>query len=292
MNARKCAFLTGIAIIAIGVSAATTTLMTARHPVAAVQASAKTESTYERVMRTGIIRCGYTPYSVGLFKDPNTGALQGIYKDLIEEAATQLSLKVVWAEEVTWGTQIEGLKTGRYDMMCSPDSMTAARTRAADYSIPLYFSPVDIWVRRDEARFNDQAQLNDPAIKLATIDGEQTQAIAKAFFPKAADGSLPQNAEFSQLMLAVSTGKADATFAEPYVVNEFMAHNGDILKNLTPGHPLELVANVFILPAGEPAFKAMLDNMLTELALNGFLDRTIDKYELYKGSYVRTKGYD
>src|SRR5580693_5757716 len=82
--------------------------------------SAKAETTYDRVIRTGVLRCGYTPYSVGLMKDPNSGQLSGIYYDVITRLADNLKLKVDWVEEVGWGSQIEGLNTNRYDLICSP----------------------------------------------------------------------------------------------------------------------------------------------------------------------------
>ena len=43
------------------------------------------ESTYERVIRTGEIRCAYAVYEPPLIKDPNTGKLSGIFYDVMEE---------------------------------------------------------------------------------------------------------------------------------------------------------------------------------------------------------------
>lgn len=37
-------------------------------------------SVYDRIMRTGTIRCGYGLWSVYLNKDPNTGKMGEIYK--------------------------------------------------------------------------------------------------------------------------------------------------------------------------------------------------------------------
>lgn len=252
------------------------------------------ESVYDRVMRTGTIRCGYTLYSVGLNKDANTGALWGIYKDIVEKTAEKLSLKIEWTEEVGWGQQIEGLNAGRYDLVCSPASITGPRVRAADMTMPLYYSPVWTWVRADDARFDGKgrAALDDAALKISTMDGEQTDALARTYFPKARRLSIPQTSDFSALMLNVTTGKADYTFAEPLSVAEFMESNPHSLKKIEGDSPLLLVANIMLLKEGEPEFKAMMNNILTEMFLSGDIDRAIDHYEKYPDSYVRSKGFN
>lgn len=252
------------------------------------------ESAYERVIKSKEIRCGYTPYSVGLKKDPNTGALSGIYKDTIEEVGKLLDVKIKWTEEVGWGQQIEGLQAGRYDMICSPVSMTGPRTVAADFSQPLYYSPVWIWVKSSDTRFDNQSRdaLNNSNIKIATLDGEQTDTMARNNFPKANRVSLPQSSDFASLLQTVIAEKADLTFAEPFSVYEFMATNPDTLKTIAGDQPLNLVPNIFLLPSGEPQFKSMINNALTQLFLNGFINKAIDHYETYKNSYVRSKGYN
>lgn len=253
-------------------------------------AIAQAETVYDRVIKTSEIRCGYTFYSVGLYKNLETGAVEGIYKDIIESVGKLLDLKIIWAEEVGWGQQIEGLNAGRYDMICSPASVTGARTKAADYSLPLYYSPVYVWVRNFSGT---REALNKESVKLSTMDGEQTEAMAQLYFPLAQRVSLPQSADFSMLMMQVASGKADATFAEPLPVYEFNEKNPDQkLKQIKGDSPLKLVPNIFLLKRGEAEFKAMLNNALIELFLDGTIDRVVDRFEKYPNSYVRNKQFE
>lgn len=263
-------------------------------PVAALTAkmtapqSATQESVYDRVLRTGLIRCGYTPYSVGLKKDPLTGALSGIYFDIITEMARNLSLKAEYVEEVGWGEQIQGLAQGRYDMICSPVSLNSGRARAADFSIPLYYSPVYIWARSDDRRFdNNNEAIDKPSIKIATLDGEQTSVFARNFFPHAKQTSLPQSAPFSDLILQVTSGKADVVFAEPASVEEFLATHPGSLRRVETLTPLVVVPNIFLLKTGEYAFKQMIDNGLREMFNTGRVNQIIDRYEAKPGLYLR-----
>lgn len=254
----------------------------------------KKESAYERIIKSGIIRCGYTLYSVGLNKDPNTGKLWGIYKDIVEAAAKKLDLNVEWEEEVGWRQQIEGLNANRYDMICSPANITGPRSRSADMTIPLYYSPVLVYVRAEDTRFDDKPRsaLNDPSVKISTMDGEQTDAQARFYFPKAQRVSIPQTSDFSSLMLNVTTGKADMTFVEPFSANEFMENNPNSLKQIKGQEPLLLAANIMLIKKDENALKAMMNNILQELFLSGVIDIAIDRYEKYPNSYIRSKGYN
>lgn len=267
--------------------AAPATLLADRHWNKSIN-KAHPSTVYDRVIQSGTLRCGYTPYSVGLIKDPNTGAMSGIYYDIINRLAGNLSLKVEWVEEVGWSEQIEGLNAKRYDMICSPVSLNGNRARAADFSIPLYYSPVHVWSRKGHAFPADIKALNQTSLRISTLDGEQTSVFSKQFFPQAQQISLPQSAPFSDLLLQVTTGKADLVFAEPLAVQEFMKNNPDSLQQITPmGNPLLIVPNIFLLPRGEYAFKEMIDNGLREMFNSHLIDMMIDKYEIYPNSYIR-----
>ena len=279
-------FLAFILIVVVGIIASIATVRVINTPHTD---TAKTENVYDRVIRTGTLRCAYTLYSIGLMKDPNTGQLSGIYHDVIETLAANLNLKVEWGEEVGWGNQIEGLNAGRYDLICSPASLNSGRARAADFSIPLYYSPVHIWARQGDATVSaDLKVLDKPAIRISTLDGEQTSVFADQFFPHAQKVSLPQSSPFSDLMLQVTTGRADIVFAEPLTVQEFLKNNPSSLRQVTPNDaPLLVVPNIILLPRGQFEFKEMIDNGLREMFNSHLIDRIIDKYETVPNSYIR-----
>lgn len=280
MDKRDLIKLLGSAFVAAPVAALTSTMTT--------KDRAPKESTSDRVLRTGVIRCGYTPYSVGLKKNPLTGALSGIYFDIITEMARNLSLKAEYVEEVGWGEQIEGLNQGRYDMICSPVSLNSGRARAADFSIPLYYSPVYIWSRNDDRRFDNHTDfINRSSIKIATLDGEQTSVFARNFFPHAKQISLPQSAPFSDLIMQVTSGKADVVFAEPASIEEFLAFHPGSLRRVETLVPLVVVPNIFLLKIGEYAFKQMVDNGLRDMFNTGRVNQIIDRYEAKPGLYLR-----
>lgn len=246
------------------------------------------ESVFNRVMRTGVLRCAYYPYAPALIKDPNTGAMSGIFYDVITEAARRLSIKVEWTEEVGYGVIPEGFKTRRYDAFCNTVWPTPERSRAASFSIPLYYSPVTVFVRADEQRFADNYEnLDKPDVKFAVKDGDVSASYADGFFPNSKQSSIPQLADTAQLLDDVANGKADAVINEPGLLFQYLEKNPNSLKEMIPGHPLQTSGNTFMLPPDEPQLKMMFDTVLQDMLNTGFVEKTIRKYEKHLGTYYR-----
>ncbi|MDB5477939.1 MAG: amino acid transporter substrate-binding protein family, partial [Alphaproteobacteria bacterium] len=114
-----------------------------------VKNEAKKESVYDRVMRTGTLRCGYALSQPQMMKDPNTGKLSGVDYDVWEAIGKQLNVKIEWTEEVGWGNFIEGLRTSHYDAFCSNIWADYARTKLLTLTIPTIYSFVQTYVRAD-----------------------------------------------------------------------------------------------------------------------------------------------
>lgn len=246
------------------------------------------EAVYSRVIKSGKIRCAFVIYPPGLIKDPNSGKISGIAAETIEEAGKNLGLQVEWTEEVGWGSMIEGLETDRYDLVVSGIWPNASRAKLVDFSTPLYYSGIGIYVRQNESRFNETLSgLNSQDVKISTIDGEMSDIIARNQFPSAQRVSLPQNADVSQLLLNVSQGRADLTFVEPYIANQFLKNNPGTIKNIVEQKPIRVFGNTVMLKRGQTEFKSMLNTTIEELINNGFVDNLVDRYETSPGTFYR-----
>ncbi len=242
--------------------------------------SAQKQSLYDRVIQAGKIRCGYVVAFPGCVKDPNTGKLAGIGPDALELIGKKLGLTVEWSEEVGWGTMLEGLRAGRYDIVGVPVWTNPNRAKLAAFSKSLYYSPIFPYAKKGDTRFKGQLEkINAPTIKIATIDGETGQVIADADFPKAGRLSMTQMTDLSQLFLSVATKKADIAFAEPIVVDQYVRNNPGSVENVSPNKPVRLFPNCWMFNRDELEFKAMLDTVLDEVINSGAMDKIISKYE-------------
>lgn len=237
-------------------------------------------STLDRVKKSGTIRAAYLVRPPNIIRDPNTGELSGIFVDIVEEIGTRAGLKVQWVEEVTWGTMIEGLNTGRYDLVGTGIWRNATRGKSADFTTPIFYSGVGVFVRQGDERFvSSLSKLNDPSIKIATIDGEMASIIAKADFPKAKHLSLTQASDTSQLLLEVQSSKADATFLAAQIGARYAAKNPGEIKNIATEKPIRIFPEALMLRADDYEFKASIDAAIIELVNSDFVERTIRKYE-------------
>jgi polar amino acid transport system substrate-binding protein len=246
------------------------------------------QTVYDRVMKSGTIRAAYLSYPPACMKDTKTGKLSGIFVETLEKAAENVGLKVEWTEEVGWGSQIEGLQADRYDIIGSPVWANPTRGKVAGLSIPVYYSGIGIYVRQNENRFtSDYNTINSSNVKIATIDGETGDLIARSQFPQAQRNSLPQTTDISQLFLELTGNKADVMFAEPYFAYQFLQSNPNSVKNIATDKPIRTLGNVYMFKRDQGEFKQMLDVAIEDLINSGYVDQLINKYEPAPNTFYR-----
>ena len=245
-----------------------------------------TEPTYDRIMKTKTLRCSYAVYPPGLIRDPNTGAISGIFHDLMEEIGRQHSIKIEWAEEVDYGSIIENLESGRSDVFCSNLWPSPERAQRAFFTIPALYSGVGVYVRADDVRFDgDLRKLNDPQYKISVQDGDIGDSIARADFPKAQRVSIPQAAISSLRYQDVVNQKADALFDDAAAIAGFLKEHPGALKNIAAENPVRLFPNVYMINGGEAQLKVMLDTSLQQLIYQGAVKKLMEKYAGPDGFY-------
>ena len=252
------------------------------------QGPRQTEDAYARVLRQATIRVGYISYPPSFIKDPNSGQMSGIFYEVLQEVGKNLDLKTDYTEEVAWGTMIEAVQSGRVDLVCTGIWPTSARGKLADFTNPLYYSTVRAYTAASNSRFDGNlGAINSQNVRIAAIDGEMTSIIASNDFPSAQAKSLPQSTDIAQMLLEVATNKADITFVEPAVASEFIAKNPNKVKEVANIKPLRIFPNVMMVAKGEERFLSTLNIAIQELISNGFVDRVVQKYEKYPGSFQR-----
>lgn len=245
------------------------------------------ESAFERVMRTNILRCAYIVYPPETIKDPNTGKLTGTIVETTEEVARQLGLQLEWTAEVGFQDKFEGLKTGRYDALCSGLREDPPFAKAALFSAPMMYGTTYAFVRAGDTRFDGTLDVvNDPNIKIAQLDGEAAQVIATENFPKASGLFLPPMSDISQVLESVAIRKADIAFLQSAPGQGFMKSNPGRLKMLRH-KPVRIWSQPLMTFAhGEQDLKYIVDATLRTLHENGFVERTLRKYDPQLDSYL------
>ncbi len=244
------------------------------HPAFAGDSSA-----YAQIIARGSIRCGYFTWPPYILKDPNTGKLSGINYDVVEELGKQLGLKIEWSAEVGVGEVIEGLNTGKYDMMCASLWPDAARLKGALLTRPEFYSSVYAVVRKEDARFDgDISKVNDAKIRILGVDGDITYSLPKLRYKNAALSALPQMSDASALMQSVATNKADVIFIDRGAFNDFNKTNPGKLKLVEKVEPITTFAEMLVVKNGETELKTLIDIALGVLIDNGTIAEIVRKY--------------
>ena len=255
-------------------------------PPAPSSAAVSQQTVFDRIMKTRVLRCGYVPYAPYLMKDPKTGEISGIFHDLTEKMAALLSLKVEWTTETSFVTFVEDIKSGRYDVYCGGLWPESAKAYGVQYSMPVNYVGLGIYVRKDDPRFDaGYSILNAPEYKFATLDGEMSQLIKAEDFPRAAESSHTQHSDIGQLLTDVLTKKADAVIVERSVIAEYEMTNPAAFKDVTQGHLIRLYPNTWAVKMGENNLIAMINTTLDEMLNSGFVEKTVKKYEKAPGSF-------
>lgn len=237
---------------------------------------AQAESTYDRVLETGTIRCAYASWPPFLIKDPNTGDLSGTGYKYIEALGKALGLDIQWTEEAGYGEFATGLETERFDLMCSPIWPAAARFKTLLVTDPFLFTGVYAVVREEDTRFDGNLELiNDEKIKLPVLDGDVTEDIVSSYFPKAQTLTLPQTVDVSHLIESLLSRKVDVVFLDKGLVNDFIKLHGQKLRFVSDVPPVQVFPEVFAMKKGEVEFKMLLDSGINILTNNRVTEKLL-----------------
>lgn len=248
----------------------------------------KRNTAYDRILQTKRLRVAYISYPPSFIKDAKTGAYSGIFHEVLDEMAKRMELQVEYVEETAWGTMIESVRSGRVDLVCTGIWPNATRGKLVDFTDPVYFSPIRAYVKAGDGRFDGNlASINNPNVRIATIDGEMSSIISRADFGNAKTHQLAQTTEIAQLLLEVSTGKADVTFVEPAVAEAFTASNPNMIEAVKNVDAVRVFPNVMMVSKGETNLLSMLNIAMGELANTGIVDKIVTKYEKKPGVFLR-----
>jgi len=204
------------------------------------------ESTYDRVVRTGVIKCGYMLWPPYFDRDVNTKKFSGMNYDYVEALGSNLNLKIDWAMEINLGDQVESLRSGKIDAICGSEGpVMPSTTKYLTYSTPMIYVPFYLYARNGDSRFDKDTYnaINQNDIRISSIDGDVSGQTARILFPKVKTVSIPQLGTPNQMMMDVEGKKADIVINEPLSMYEYCKHNKNALKKINSNLPVVIIPN-------------------------------------------------
>lgn len=221
-------------------------------------------------------------------KDPNTGELSGINYDQINAIAKALGVKIEWTVETSLDQIPSVLSTQKADMLCPTLWASSNRAWDLDFSTPLQYTPLYSMVRADDTRFDGNlSKLNDPNITIVFIDGDSPQAVANAKFPKAKQLALPNTSDGTHNLLSVMTGKADVTFVDRYILDEFSKNNPGKIRAIKDVSHVQIFGETLAVAKGETKLRDMLNVAIFEIQNNGQMDAILEKWNMDNEAFLK-----
>ena len=249
--------------------------------------AADKESAYERIIRTGEIRCGYILWPPYFDKDITTGKFSGISYEYAEALSKNLGLTIQWAEELNPGDQGASLQANKIDAICAADGLFKPKTvRVLTYSKPEFLVPIYVYARQDDPRFNDNpidsssfSFLNDPKIRIAVIDGDVVHDLANIHFPDATLHSLQLLGSPGQMMQDVISKKADVLITDDLTIHQFHKTNPGKIKKISQSLAYVPLNISFLRDQDSPLLKEMIDTSIDYLWLYGQGQAILKQYD-------------
>ncbi len=251
-------------------------------------ASART-SGMDHVNASNHLRCGYITYEPALTKDLKTGAWRGFDYDIVRAIANRLELQADYTAETGWATVVADLNAGKFDMLCNTFWVHPNVAKFALFSRPAFFQPVFVVARAGDNRFASGVIPDDAKLKMASLEGDNPVAIAKADFPRVQILTLPNMTDPSQVMLSVADGRADFTIEDAVTFHQYDKNNPGKMKIVTPAKPIRIYPSGFVFRAEDGQLRDAVNIALDELILDGTIDRIMNKYDHYPLSYYRAE---
>lgn len=241
-------------------------------------------SVLANMKQTQIIRGAFSNYPPS-FIENDDATFSGIFYDLLKWIADDLDFKLELTEEVGYGVIVDGLNENRFDIFCSAVWPTPERQAQAYFSKSLYESDAYMWVRQSEDKTIYDDIKTNRFFRIAVKENDISHSIATADFPNARQVRVPQLLDTIGLLEFVANDKADATFAEPYLVKLFNQRSNIKLVAVSKT-PARSYPNTLMIKKGEDDLKQLLDAKIEEAVRTGFLEELIKKYAGSKEAFL------
>lgn len=253
-------------------------------------AADKKETAFERIVRTGVIRCGYYVFPPITYRDPNTNELSGFSVDYMETLAARASMKIEWTTEFTWANWIPEIQAERFDVACTPMWPDMAQLKAVTFTEPMFYAGLYPLVRKDDPHFvkGTLEEINNPDVTVLTQEGTNTDSLGRALFPKAKFYTLPPSASGGEFYQSLLTKKADVTMTDRNGLAYYEKNNDKNFKFIATDKPLKLQPFPLAVARGEDDLLDFLNQSIRELDNTGDTDRMLRQWEPEPGkTYLR-----
>jgi cyclohexadienyl dehydratase len=211
----------------------------------------------------------YKPFSLARAD----GSFEGLDVDLVQAAAKAMGVQVEFVKSA-WPTLMKDF-IEKCDVAVGGISVTLDRQKTAFFTAPYMVNgKAPITKCENVAKFQTVADIDKPNVTVIENPGGSNERFARAHFRNAKIVLFNDNtAIFDEIL----KGRADVMISESVeTIVQQKAHPG--LCAVNPDKPLQYGEMAWLLPRGDAAFKAWMDQWLHLAKASGDYDRVVDRW--------------
>jgi polar amino acid transport system substrate-binding protein len=227
-------------------------------------------SIIDKVMRKGKLRVGLSSFVPWAMQDKK-GEWIGFEIDVAKQLASDMGVEIEFVP-TKWEGLIPSLLTGKFDMIIAGMTGTPQRALKINFTNPYDYSGMNVVVHKNFATgVTDYMDLDKEGNTIVSRVGTTGAALAKETYKNAMVRLFPDEGPMVQELL---NGKATALLASAPQPAQLAAKYPDTLvfldKNLVQ-QPICIGV-----PKGDPDTLAYLNNWITTVRNNGFIQKKVD----------------
>jgi ABC-type amino acid transport substrate-binding protein len=239
-----------------------------------LETGVREDSVLAKCRKEGVLRVGYAQTGPWFYKDAKTGELNGVYKDVVEQLAKEIQVKVEW-KEVTFQNATIALRKGDFDLFGSSLTYLVSRAIAVDFVGPYYSRGTLLLCHKDNAeRFKTAADANKADVTFSVTSGASEEPRIPLLFP-AKPKVITTTGQISLGAEPVRAKKADIWLSGDVDVILLAKRNADWAHVIDPGNPLDRRPNTLAIRYGDPEWKSFMDFYGRYLTINGEVERLL-----------------
>lgn len=228
-----------------------------------------------RVRDTRVIRAGYFVSRPLVELAPGAEKPTGFGIDVLQRIAAQSGLKVEY-QAITFSTMLAALDTGAIDVVAVPVAESPQRALSAAFTEPILVSGLSYICRKEDARFNDESDLDQPGVRIAVTGGASSHEYAALHLNKSKINILT-GVESSRTLLEVVSGNADAAISTVASCYYFVREHPE-LRQVAAEKPFYQCGTGFVVPRGNTDWLNFLNSSLRHLHTTGVIAELDRKY--------------
>lgn len=166
---------------------------------------------------------------------------------------------------------VEGLKTGKYDLVLNDLTPTPARTEQVDFAQAYGVEDFRIFVRADNRTINGIADLKGRSLGVTT--GTSNESWARAHVP----GAIVRGYDNGSLIFRdLALGRVDSVIISHFGGLKYARANNQPVREV--GGPLSFQLSAPAMAKGQPALRHAVDNAVAAMQADGQIDRLAERW--------------